>query len=165
MLAALCLAFSGTSSAARVAHAQEQPSATSERVDPAGYAALIDEALAEHQALNFEEARTLFAKAHAIFPNARTLRGMGMMEFELRDYAAGAEQLEQALASQVRPLAGEHIYNGSSHSGEAVTRSLTTVMELEVGNRVACTALNSFGPSPLHVAGQAYNTFTGHRIR
>ena len=75
--------------------------------DPAGYSALIDEALSEHAAGNFEEARTLFAKAHAIFPNARTLRGMGMMEFELRDYAASSSHLEQALASQIRALNGE----------------------------------------------------------
>jgi len=90
------------------AHAQADAAADEpERADPAGYAALIDEALIEHQAGHFEEARTLFARAHAIFPNARTLRGMGMMEFELRDYAASAAHLEQALASHTRALTGE----------------------------------------------------------
>lgn len=102
MLAALgCLA-----SFAAGAHAQDD-AGPRERTDPAGYSSLIDEALAEHQAGNFEEARTLFAKAHAIFPNARTLRGLGMMEFELRDYAASCGHLEQALASQIRVLSGE----------------------------------------------------------
>ena len=59
----------------------------------------------------------------------------------------------------------EHTYNGSAHSGEAVTRSITGVIELAPGDRVACTALNSYGPSPLHVSAESYNTFSGHRIR
>ena len=78
-----------------------------QEVEPKGYRAAIDEALSEYQALNFEEARALFAKAHALFPNARTLRGLGMVEFERRNYRASADYLTQALASQVRPLEGE----------------------------------------------------------
>lgn len=81
--------------------------ARAQEPEPTGYRAAIEEALAEYQALNFEEARALFAKAHALFPNARTLRGLGMVEFERRDYRASAEYLNQALASQVRPLEGE----------------------------------------------------------
>ena len=103
-LALSCWLALAAGSAPGSARAQED---TRERTDPAGYSALIDEALAEHAAGNFEEARTLFAKAHAIFPNARTLRGLGMMEFELRDYAASVGHLEQALASQTRALTGE----------------------------------------------------------
>ena len=34
-------------------------------------------------------ARSLFERAHAIDPNARTLRGLGMVEFELRHYLRG----------------------------------------------------------------------------
>ncbi len=81
--------------------AQIQPS------EPAGYRAAIEEALVEYQALNFEEARALFARAHALFPNARTLRGLGMVEFERRNYRASVDYLGQALASEVRPLEGE----------------------------------------------------------
>jgi hypothetical protein len=104
------MALAGLALFGSYAGAQAQSAAganADQHADPAGYAAVIDEALAEHRGGNFEEARALFAKAHALFPNARTLRGMGMMEFELRDYAASATHLEQALASSVRPLRGE----------------------------------------------------------
>lgn len=73
---------------------------------PAGYAELIDDALHEYEALHFEEARALFGKAHVLYPNARTLRGLGMVEFELRHYTESADYLQQALASSLRPLTG-----------------------------------------------------------
>ncbi|HEX2678032.1 MAG TPA: tetratricopeptide repeat protein [Polyangiales bacterium] len=73
---------------------------------PPEYQALIDRAVAEYGAHDFPEARALFAQAHEMFPNARTLRGLGMTEFELRNYAESIARLEQALASQVRPLEG-----------------------------------------------------------
>jgi hypothetical protein len=74
--------------------------------EPASYTALIDEAISEYAAGRFEEARALFTRAHALAPNARTLRGLGMAAFELRDYAECVAWLERALASNVKPLAG-----------------------------------------------------------
>jgi len=71
---------------------------------PAAYGALIDQAFLEYEARNFPEARALFSRAHAIYPNARVLRSLGMVEFELRHYADSAALLEQALASTVLPL-------------------------------------------------------------
>lgn len=53
---------------------------------------------------NYAEARTLLLRAHAILPNARTLRSLGMVEFELRHYGVCIELLDAALASTVRPL-------------------------------------------------------------
>jgi hypothetical protein len=52
------------------------------------------------------EAREHFARAHALFPNARTLRGLGMTEFELKGYVAATQYLERALASVTKPLEG-----------------------------------------------------------
>lgn len=72
--------------------------------EPAGYREAIDEALREFTSRNFEESRALFARAHALLPNARTERGMGMAEFELRNYPECITHLRAALASQVRPL-------------------------------------------------------------
>jgi hypothetical protein len=89
-----CLAF------ARPVAAQGAP----DPAEPAGYGELISQALEERNAGRFEEAQVLFARAHALFPNARTLRALGMVEFELRHYRASAQYLEQALAAQVRPL-------------------------------------------------------------
>jgi len=75
-----------------------------EQLEPNEYRALIDEAVREAAAQNYEEARSLFLRAHALFPSARTYRGLGMSEFELRNYPASIEQLEAALTSKVRPL-------------------------------------------------------------
>ncbi len=75
--------------------------------EPPEYRAMVAEALAEYEAGHFEESRTLMRQAHAIFPNARTMRGLGMVAFELRGYAESVQWLEQALASRARPLEGE----------------------------------------------------------
>lgn len=72
--------------------------------DPPGYRGLVHDALREYDAGNYDEARSLFARAHAVFPNARTHRGIGKADFELRNYAESIAQLEQALGSTVRPL-------------------------------------------------------------
>ncbi len=68
------------------------------------YRRTIDEALDEFGAAHWEEARVLFQEAHARFPNARTLRGIGMASFELRDYVDAYLTLGEALDSEVRPL-------------------------------------------------------------
>ncbi|MFT3925660.1 MAG: PEGA domain-containing protein [Myxococcales bacterium] len=72
--------------------------------EPPGYAELIDAAIREHELTHFQEARELLLKAHAMFPNARTLRGLGKVEYELRNYGHAVSHLENALASPVRPL-------------------------------------------------------------
>lgn len=75
--------------------------------DPPGYRELVDEAVAEHRAGHFGEARGLFARAHNLYPNARTLKGMGMAEFELRNYRESAQYLQASMASTVKPLTPE----------------------------------------------------------
>ncbi|MEY4509389.1 MAG: hypothetical protein RLZZ450_1511 [Pseudomonadota bacterium] len=71
-----------------------------------GYRAAIDETLAEYTAQNYLEAMTLFARAHQLSPNARTLRGLGVVTFELRRYSESVSFLEQALSSAKKRLDG-----------------------------------------------------------
>jgi tetratricopeptide (TPR) repeat protein len=71
---------------------------------PAGYQRAIDLALKEFQLGNFPEARSGFLRAHALFPNARTYRALGMVEYELRSYPSAIDYLERALEAKVRPL-------------------------------------------------------------
>lgn len=71
------------------------------------YRALIEGAVQEFGAGNYAEARALFRRAHAITPNARTLRGMGMSAFELRDYAEAVHLLGDALTDARQPLTDE----------------------------------------------------------
>lgn len=68
------------------------------------YKSLTAAAVEEHGLGHYEEARALFAKAHAIDPNARTLWGMGVAAFEGRQYVDAIELLEAALKDQRKPL-------------------------------------------------------------
>ncbi|MBX7191822.1 MAG: hypothetical protein K1X94_07180 [Sandaracinaceae bacterium] len=99
-----CLAASPAAAQSEGAIAPPPPA---ERAEPPEYAALIDGALTEFQAGRWTEARALFERAHASFPNARTQRGIGMASFEMGDYGAAIAALEAALASEVRPLTEE----------------------------------------------------------
>jgi len=71
------------------------------------YSATIDRALVEFDANHYEEARALFTRAHALQPNARTLRGLGVVEFKLGNHAQAVEYLARALESHDKPLVGE----------------------------------------------------------
>lgn len=100
LLAALCANLLLSS----VTFAQGRKTAAQE---PAGYRAAIGAAIEEFDLNHFTEAREHFARAHGLFPNARTLRGLGLSDFELRRYVAAVQYLEQALATDVKRLDGK----------------------------------------------------------
>ena len=75
--------------------------------DSAEYAGLLRDGVQEFGLGNFGEARLLFSRAHEITPTARTYRGLGLCDFELRHYAAAIEELEAALNDPRRPLTPE----------------------------------------------------------
>lgn len=105
--------------------------------DPPGYRELVDEALREYDAGNFHEARALFVRAHEKLPNARTLRGIGKAEFELRNYPASLAALESALRSPMRPLDGKLRVDAE----QLLARARSFVGELKVEARPAYTEL------------------------
>jgi tetratricopeptide (TPR) repeat protein len=80
---------------------------TPEHSASATYRDTVEMATEEFNLGNYTEARALFEKAHALSPSARTLRGLGLAEFELRNYPRAVEHLEAALATEVKALAGE----------------------------------------------------------
>ncbi|HVR64690.1 MAG TPA: hypothetical protein VMU50_22475 [Polyangia bacterium] len=80
-----------------VARAAEPP-------EPAQYRSLLADAVSEYDAHRFDEARALFRRANDMSPNARTLRGIGMASFELRDYVEAYRALQGALAEKRKPL-------------------------------------------------------------
>lgn len=86
--------------AAPVSTAQAQPAPRPTRE----YQRTIRSAISEFNAGRWEEARALFRQAHDIYPNARSLRGIGMASFEMREYVVAHDALVAALASQDRPL-------------------------------------------------------------
>lgn len=75
--------------------------------EPYRYREAISQAIREYNARNFVEAHALFVRAHALLPSARTLRGMGVVEFELKRYRECILHLQQALDSDVRSLDGQ----------------------------------------------------------
>jgi hypothetical protein len=68
------------------------------------YLALIEHGIEEYKLSHWVEAKSYFERAHALQPNARTLRGLGLVSFELRQYVPAVKYLSQALTSQERPL-------------------------------------------------------------
>jgi hypothetical protein len=68
------------------------------------YRTLVEQALTEFKFRHWQEARVLFGRAHALNPNARTLRGLGVVSFEMREYVAAISYLQQALENLQQPL-------------------------------------------------------------
>src|SRR4051812_11159906 len=67
--------------------------AVAQDADTPQYRGLLNEAVSEYDARRYEEARALFRRAHELSPNARTLRGIGMASFELREYVEALRAL------------------------------------------------------------------------
>lgn len=95
-----------TVTAALTGSVHAQP-VTTEEVAPPAYESTIEAGVTEFSAGRFDEARALFLQAHSIFPNARTLRGIGMTSCELRDYPEAVRTLRLALAESRRALTPE----------------------------------------------------------
>jgi tetratricopeptide (TPR) repeat protein len=71
---------------------------------PAEYMTLIRAGVLHHSAGDWEQARSAFLRAHQLFPNARTWRALGMVEFDLGHYRDAFVALSRALEAGVRPL-------------------------------------------------------------
>jgi hypothetical protein len=78
--------------------------ARAEAPDGPEYMAAIRLGLQEYNEQNFAEARAQFLHAHAISPNARTRRALGLCDFALHHYPEAIEWLEAARTCDVRPL-------------------------------------------------------------
>jgi hypothetical protein len=72
--------------------------------DSAEYASVIKQAVAEFDAGSWLEARILFQRAHALNPNARTWRSLGLTAFELRRYVDAVAELEASLVDTRKAL-------------------------------------------------------------
>ena len=108
--------------------------------EPAGYREAVGRGLEEFSLGNFEEAREQFTKAHALYPNARTLRGLGFAEFELRHYVEATGYLQQALESDVRRLEGK--LRDETVSMLERAREYVGEVELSVSPRAASVAVD-----------------------
>lgn len=81
--------------------AQRQDASTDD-----AYREIVRRALAEFGAKNWQQAQALFRSAHALQPSARTLRGLGMVAFEMQDYVESHHKLRAALSDSRKALDG-----------------------------------------------------------
>lgn len=70
----------------------------------AAYDRAIAEAVSAYEREDFAATLRAFTSAHALFPNARTHRGLGITLYALGDYPQAIEHLNAALASTEVPL-------------------------------------------------------------
>jgi hypothetical protein len=93
---------------AAVLLASPHPAEADDQVqDSPAYTEAVTAGVAEFEEKNFLEARARFSRAHALYPNARTLRALGMVSFELKSYVESVRYLSQALGSMERRLEGD----------------------------------------------------------
>lgn len=123
-----------------------------EGAEPAGYRETVEQALSEYAAKNYEEASSLFARAHKLYPNARTLRGQGMAAFELRRYEESIGFLEGALSAREKGLEGQ--LQSDTEALLARAQSFVARLEVELSPESATLAIDgkpvSYAPrSPL----------------
>ncbi|HTU63064.1 MAG TPA: tetratricopeptide repeat protein [Polyangiales bacterium] len=105
----------------------------------ANYEDTIRHAVEEYSLGHWTEARFFFARAHALSPNARTLRGLGLTCYESRNYVEAIGYFKQALASTEQPLTDKmraDLTQLLQQSEQFVTRVVVTLdpssAELEV---------------------------------
>ena len=142
--------------------------AQADAADP--YDQLIDSGVAEFAGGHWAEARLLFERAHLLRPSARTLRALGMSDFNLHRYALALHELEAALASaehpldaamraqvellarRARPLVGRFAVtqapaSGSLHAdGGIPVRDLEGRLLLDIGQHTLSLRATGFGP-------------------
>lgn len=116
------------------------PPVRAQEAEPAGYREAVEQALNEYGLKNYEEASALFARAHALYPNARTFRGLGMAAFELRRYAESVGYLEAALASQIKPL--DDTLRAETESLLARARGFVATLDVRVAPPEAALTLD-----------------------
>lgn len=72
--------------------------------DSKEYTQTIEQAVEQFRAREFTRARELFEAAHERQPSARTLRGLGLTDFESGRYALAVSELEASLKDPRKPL-------------------------------------------------------------
>ena len=74
---------------------------------PGDYTDAVEEAVWQSSKGNWSAARKAFREAHELFPNARTLRGLGMVAYQLQDYPDAYRNLLASLLEKRRALTAE----------------------------------------------------------
>jgi tetratricopeptide (TPR) repeat protein len=119
-----------------------QPAAQPERERE--YLDLVQKGLTEFELGNWAEAKIFFARAHALYPNARTLRGLGLTSYELRRYVEAIGFLRQALVASERALTDTM----RSQASEILEQALTFIAHYRIVAVPAQVELQVDGAKP-----------------
>jgi tetratricopeptide (TPR) repeat protein len=112
--------------------------------DSPQYRAAIDLAVREYSVGNWEEALLRFRNAHALYPNARTLRGMGLSAYELRDYVRAIGWLTEAVANPNNALTA--LQRTESETAIATARDYVVLLDLTLEPSSAVLTIDGVAP-------------------
>ena len=125
------------------------------------YRDLVDHALSEFKLENWPEARLLFRRAHELNPNARTLRGIGVVSYEMREYVPAIVALSAALADPRQPLTPAQ----RRECEELLARAQSFVASFSLRLVPETAALKVDGAQPVHDGeGRLLLSFGEHMI-
>lgn len=144
MLGTLVAASARAQSADEIADIGEAAAEAPATADPVVHAILV-EAVAEYDAGHYAEAQALFRRANDLSPSARTLRGLGMASFELRQYVTASRALTAALEATTRPLTDDQ----RAHVEELLARARGFVARLAPQIEPRDASLRIDGVEPL----------------
>jgi hypothetical protein len=121
------------------------------------YTQLIQEAVERFRTRDFSRARELFKAAHALLPNARTLRGMGLSDFESGHYAVAVAELEAALFEARKPLDAQQRIEVQAVIAHA--RGFVGTLEIDVTPREAKLTIDG-----ISVRGDSFSLDAGDHV-
>jgi hypothetical protein len=121
------------------------PPAVQAQTAPGSYDDEVAQALAAHGAGDLAAAEQHMARAHALAPSARTLRGLGIIAHARCDYPAALALLESALGEPVRRLDGE--LRSSVERLLTATRLKVGRYRLELEPRDAVVSIDGAAPA------------------
>ncbi len=148
--------------------ATPRPVAAQAESTPRGYEDWVRDALESQKRGDFERAHASFAEAHALRPNARTLRGMGVASFQAGHDLRALKELEAALAHPEKPLDAElraavEDLMARAHARLGVVTVNVTPLEaiVQVDDRPELARANTPltlepGPHTLHLRAEGY---------
>lgn len=157
---------SALAQSAQPARAKPAPkAAVASEADPGNtpaYRSLVEQALNEFKLENWPEARILFRRAHELNPNARTLRGIGVVSYEMRDYVPARVALTAALADTRQPLTAAQ----RKECEELLARTETFVAAYDLKLSPANLDLTVDGAPPVYdEAGRLLLGFGEHTLK
>jgi hypothetical protein len=136
------------------AFAQGEPDGDAEAT---AYTRVIQDAVERFRVRDFSGARELFQRAHGLSPSARTLRGMGLSDFESGRYAAAVAELEAALADSRKPLDQQQRIEVQAVIAHA--RGFVGTLEIQVSPENAVVTLDG-----VPVSGQSFQLDAGEHV-